>query len=154
MGDYVVFRHSPHSACARVGRLNFTARLQTVSGCRAQPTHCLWEAPTKFALGCIFTGARFQFQFVLGDEQYGNGRAAGTPALVRYIRAVARLRPSRAIVQLDYERVWYSRMERCIGVNCPPCQSCCTLYWVDPAHEQSLFTQTGLVELRVTVISG
>ena len=123
----------------------------------SRPIAC-GEALTKFALGCIFIGVRAQFQSVLGDEQYGNGRAAGAPALVRDIRAVARLRPDRAIVQLDYKNAygtveWNDALESIVR-HARGVAPCMAAYWGDPEHGQRLFTQTGPGEWRVTVIFG
>eukprot|EP00973_Karenia_brevis_P022666 3119836-Karenia_brevis.AAC.1 len=75
----------------------------------ARPVTCS-EALLKFAVGCGVVGARSKFADVLGDEQYGAGRCAGAPALVRDVRAIARLCPARAITQVDFKNA-FGRVE-------------------------------------------
>ena len=71
----------------------------------AEPTRPIAcsEALLKHALAVIFSKHRDDYAKVLGPEQYGAGACAGAPALVHDVRAIAVLRPERAILQLDLQ---------------------------------------------------
>ena len=123
----------------------------------SRPIACS-EALLKLALGSVFQSHKKELAVRLGEEQYGAGQCAGAPALVRDVRAMARLAPHKALAQLDYKNAFGSverndALEACTkevpGIS--PALAAC---WGHGSRAQRLFVEVALGTWEVILIYG
>ena len=102
--------------------------------------------------------AKRRFADVLGEEQYGAGRCAGAPALVRDVRATCRLRPDKAVVQTDFRNAygcveWNAALEAAMK-HVPAVAPALATVWGNSEQGQRLFVETDPGTWTVIVIYG
>ena len=126
----------------------------------AEPTRPIAcsEALLKHALAVIFRKHRDDYAKVLGPEQYGAGACAGAPALVRDVRAIAALRPERAILQLDLQNAfgtvrWADALADTLN-HVPSAAPVLATMWGPPGRGQTLYVESGPAVWQPVTIHG